>query len=317
VGEVSYPYAGGGGVTDARYESLMAEISGNGRLAYAPSSTTMSQGLVYADSTGRQVKVRANQSAVVRGFKWETDGNGLIQPIDSNTSGMTRLDLGVLRLNRQDWTLSFRIRKGTPANTPVAPTPQQDIGLNGMFEWPVAKIRVTSSTTAGLPSIGAADVTRLDHFIAPAPRIGHSSQRPDPDWGTVYTEYDTGRTLIGMGSWWNLVGENDSRNRLTLGTNWGQPGNIWYRRRNGMVLLDGSAEMVGSSKAAGTDITICTIPAEARPSYDVPILGYLDAGNLCRVMLDASTGRLTVSNYGTTFQKGWYLSLNAAWSITN
>lgn len=310
MGETSYPYAGGGGVTDARYEELMARVTGTGRIAYNPSSTTLSQGLVYADSTGRQVKVRGNQAAIVRGFRWQTDAAGLLQPIEANTSGQTRIDLAVLRLIRETFRVSLRIVKGAPATTPVAPSPTQRIAADGVWEWPVAAIRVTSSSTSGLPSIGPADVTALDHFVAPPAMTGHSARRPPAEWGALWTQYDTGRTYVGHGGSWHLIGENDAYTRITASGNWITPGNLYASRRNGFTYFQGVVQLAIGDRAAGTDLTICTLPADYRSKTDLFGLGYLDGGNLARVHLDASANRLYLANYDVTIKKGSFLTIH-------
>jgi hypothetical protein len=302
--------AGGAGVTDARYEELMAQVSGTGRVAYNPSSATLSQGIVYADSTGRQVKVRGNVAAIVRGFRWETDAAGLLQPIDANTSGQTRIDLAVLRLNRETYTVSFRIVKGTPSTTPVPPTPVQTTGAT-TYEWPVATIRVTSSASSGLPSIGLADVTVLDTFIAQTPMTGHSSRRPPAAYGGLWTEYDTGRTYVGMGGSWVLIGEAGDLTRLGVNSTWEQPGQVWAARRNGFVYLQGVVQWNSTTRSAGTDLTICTIPDTYRPATgDLYVDFNIDTGHLGRGYIDASTGRLYIYSYGVSIASGVNVSVH-------
>jgi hypothetical protein len=319
VAETSYPAAGGGGVTDRRYEELMADALGTGRLATFPSSTTLSQSIVYADSTGRQVKVRANQAAIVRGFRWETDGAGLVQPIEANTSGQPRIDLAVLRLNRETWTVSFRIVKGVAAATPIAPASTQKYGATDVWEWPVATIRVTSSTASGLPSIGASDVTALDHHLAQPPMTGNSGRRSPAAWGAVWTDYDTTKTLVGHGGMWHLVGENGARTRIAPATGWAAPGMIFGQRRNGHVTLDCALlTYTGTNRAAGTDVTVCTVPAPFRPAGDVIILGYLNGANLVRLYFDTSAGRLFLNNYAVVLEKNTSVSFPpTSWPTSN
>ncbi|SDT74410.1 hypothetical protein [Actinoplanes derwentensis] len=320
MAEKSFPYAGGGGVTDARYEALMAGVTGNGRVAYNPNSTTLSQGLVYADSTGRQIKVRGGQAALIRGFRWETDSEGLLQPIEANTSGQPRLDLAVLRLNRETYTVSFRIVKGLPAATPVAPAVSQQTGTTGVWELPVATIRVTSSTTSGLPSIGATDVTVIDNFLASPPMTGHSSRRPPAAWGGLWTEYDTGKTFIGRGGAWHLIGENGASTRIWGPVHWNAASTFMYaQRRNGWVEFHGLLLLyAGGKKAAGSDVTICTLPDQFRPIADRTLLAYIAGANLARCYLDASAGRIALSNYAVALESGDSIAIPpASWIAAN
>ncbi|MGK5677528.1 hypothetical protein [Actinoplanes sp. URMC 104] len=304
MGELSYPVAGGGGVTDARYEQLLGDVTGSGRIAYNPNETLMNTSLVYGDSSGRQVKVRSNMAALVRGFRWETDSSGIIRSLNANTSGLTRIDLAVLRLNRSDYTVTFQIVPGVPASTPVAPAPTQTIASNGVWELPLATIRVTSSSAGDQPSIAASDVTDLTTWLAAQPQIALSTRRPSvSSWGSIFTESDTGRTYVGLGGSWHLIGDPGQGTRLTPNSGWKTPGNIFATRRNGMVsfycLLLENGTM--GNRPAGTDTTICTIPDQFRPSGDVPILAWYDGGNVARCYLDASTGRLFMSNFSVAF----------------
>lgn len=312
MGELSYPYAGGGGVTDARYERLMADVVGSGRLAYRPTSTTLSQSLVYADSTGRQVKVRASQAALVRGFKWESDASGLIQPIDANTSGQTRIDLAVLRLDRATFTVGFRIVKGSPAASPVAPAATQTIASDGVWELPIATIRVTSSSTSGLPSIALTDVTPLDYFLAPPAVVGHSTRKPPADYGAIWHQYDTNRSYIGWGGTaFNLFSEDDPLVRVTaIAAGWTDPANFYVTRRNGFVWMQGTAVLTRSDASAGTSLLVCALPGGYRPRYDVNALGYFNGGNPCRLFINSSTGQVTVTEYAATFKTGFTLTMH-------
>lgn len=320
MAETSYPVAGGGGITDATYEQLMAGISGNGRVAYRPSANTLAQPMMYADSTGRQVKIRANVAYLLRGFRWESGSSTVVRPLDANTSGQPRVDLGVLRLDREDFTVRFEIIKGSPAANPVTPAVTQQTGTTGLFEVPVGAVRVTSSATAGLPSIASSDVTPMETWLAPPNTVAHSSRRGAVDPGGLFTEYDTNRTYVGLGSRWHLIGEDGSWTTISPAGGWDTDAgdsHIRARRRNGYTYFQCTVQMTGSDKAAGTDLTVCTLPSQFRPTHGLDILGWLDGANLCRVIVDAGTGRVYMRNYSVPMRTGAFLICHSATWASN
>lgn len=300
MSETSYPVAGGGAVTDANYEKLMAEISGSGLIG-DPTATS----LMYADGTGRQVKLKASRQAVIRGFRWETDADGLTVPIASNTSGYPRLDLGVLQLDRSTFNVRFAIKPGTPAANPIAPTATQQTGPIGVFEIPVGTVKVASTTTtqanSGLPSIAAADVTPLDYFIAPPPLVTHSTRMPPTKPGQLVTQWDKGRTLAAYGSEYHLIGENGSPVKVTTKSGWDNT-NVWLTRRNGFVFMQAILyrNTPGKSTAAGTDIVLFNLPTDYRPPTDGGPVMYLDGAHqdsFARCYLNPSTGDVGIVGY--------------------
>ena len=86
---------------------------------------------VFADSTGMQVKFRANRLALLRGQMWSSGDSDVVKEVSTNTSGATRVDLAVLRLDRSSWTVRAHIVEGTPGGE--EPAVAQDPGPTG--EW--------------------------------------------------------------------------------------------------------------------------------------------------------------------------------------
>ncbi|MER5608331.1 hypothetical protein AB0F93_00045 [Micromonospora tulbaghiae] len=302
MSETSYPVAGGGAVVDRRYEKLLSQISGAGFLG----SPTRGQAM-YADSTGRQIKLAALLAAIIFGYRWETDGDGLTVPVEPNTSGLPRLDLGVLRLDRSTWTVRFALKVGTPAAAPVAPAVTQNDNDNGVWEIPVGTVRVASTTSAqasaGLPSIAAADVTPLEFYLAPPPLLTHSSRmgsvpvRP----GQQVTQYDRGRTYTGMGTSHHLTGENGPWVKLAVKSGWDNA-NCWVMRRNGFVYMQAILyrDTPGRTTKASTDIVLFNLPVDYRPPVDGPPVMYLDGSHgdwFARCYLSPTTGDVGILGY--------------------
>ncbi|MGC4886708.1 hypothetical protein [Micromonospora sp. DT227] len=298
MAETSYPVAGGGAVTDAAYELLMAEITGSGLLG-SPSVSS----LMYADSTGRQIKLRALRQAIIRGFRWQTDANGLTVPVPANTSGFPRLDLGVLRLDRSDFSARFLLKQGAPSANPVPPSVEQNTLADGVWEIPVGTVRVasTNSTQAnsGLPSIAAADVTPLDYFIAPPGIVTHSTRMPPPKPGQIVTQWDKGRTLAAYGEKYHLIGEDGAELSVTVKSGWDNA-RVMLTRRNGFVYMQAILyrNTPGRSTAASTDIVLFNLPTDYRPPNGV--IAYLSGAHqdsFARFYLNPSTGDVGILGY--------------------
>lgn len=99
-------------VTDLEYEKLSARFSDDG-IYGSPSDTA-----VVAAGVGLSVDVRANVYGSVRGRAWSSGTTAVNLPVASNSSGSTRIDWVVLRLDRSTWNVRAVIRQGTPAPAP-------------------------------------------------------------------------------------------------------------------------------------------------------------------------------------------------------
>jgi hypothetical protein len=282
VAEISYPTTGGGSVTDARYEQLIGAVMPSGLIGTPLLST-----VVYGDSSGRVVKARALRSAVVRGFRWETDGAGLTVNIAANSSGQPRYDLAVLRLNRSNWTLTFQIIQGTAAASPVLPSVTQQNLSTGVWEFPLARILVANNAT----QIHAADVTMLAPYIGRTPMLCTSSTRPsgEPN-GTHIYEQDTGLTRVLANNGWIISNERSGViPTVTPGGNWdsGASAGTVYRV-NGLLVFNLTFRWAGGSVPAnGSGANIASIPAFYRPADTTTIPGYLTrTGGMCTLLVN-------------------------------
>ncbi len=158
MAESSWPtIAGGRAVNDVQWELMSAGFSTDGIIG-SPADTPV----IYADSTGMQVKVRANRYGLVKGHGWTSGTSEYTKAVTANASGQTRIDLVVLRLNRTDQTTTVQVKAGT-AGSGVPPTPTQDAssGGTGTYEVPLARVTVAS----GVSTITAANVTPVTPFI--------------------------------------------------------------------------------------------------------------------------------------------------------
>jgi hypothetical protein len=304
MAETSYPYAGGQGMTDAAYERLMANVTGNGRIDLDVPGNGLTSPIVYADSTGRQFKVRANTAYLVRGFRWESGTTGIVKALDANTSGNPRLDLVALRLDRANFTVRLVVIKGTPAAVPSLPSLTQslDTTTSTRYEIPIASVRVASNNSANQPSIASGDVTSLEVWNAAPPQIGHSTAMASVEAGSFYTQYDTGKTYVGLSSKWYLAAEDGPEVKLSAQSgSWDKDRfYVYYRRRNGFVWLQALVYRTKglADLAAGTDITVVTLPDAARPAFgSLYGEGVMGGNTSVRWNLNGSTGVLNLLDH--------------------
>lgn len=196
----SYPRPGynSGAVTDVEYEALAAQYANDG-LVGLPTDPVMA----YGDSSGRQVKVRASRKAIVRGRVYDSGGSDIILSIGANSSGSTRVDLVVLRLDRSTSAVTEAVVAGTPGAGPPAVT--QSTGTSGTYEIPLAQVTVVN----GASTIAATDVTPLAWYVSPSGTVMcTSTTRPTGvprRTGMTIQESDTGLRYTWDGTAWRLL----------------------------------------------------------------------------------------------------------------
>lgn len=300
MAELSFPSAGGGSVTDERYEALIGSVVPSGLIGSYGTAD-----LVYADSSGMQVKVRPSRGAIVRGFRWESDGAGVVRAIDPNTSGQPRIDLAVLRLNRADWTVTFQVIKGTPAASPLPPSPTQSEATTGKWELPLAQIAVANNAT----SVASSNVTSRAQYIGGFNYEGDRSIPPQPPQNPAFFYAgDASRHYSNMGGTaWQIFAENGPLTAITLSSGW--TGGVYARRWNGFVFLQGYVVRSGPNLASNTASNLCTLPGPFRPTSDMYLVGYA-GGTAMRLRLDADNGILQLNGYTIPFNNGAPLAVH-------
>ena len=310
MAETSYPIADGGGVTEYAYEKLMAQVSGIGRVNLASGVgneglASMTNKLVYADSTGRQVKIKANEAFIARGFRWESGDEVIVRPLEPNISGKTRIDRITLRLDRSDWTVRLATIKGIPADVPAAPAVTINYGSNGFHDIPIGRATVRSNTGSGLPSLAAADVIDEATWLTPTPHVGSKDfiDRSMPA-GAIYTAADHGRMWAGLGgSEAAIVGERGAFSKLAASGGWTSD-NLYVQRVNGWTYFQGSIKLNVSDRAPSTDMLVCVLPPLFRPLNSFFFHAGMSPGQVGFGYCEALTGRMSITAYGSTFPEG-------------
>lgn len=164
MAEASWPDTGHNSrsVTDIEYEQLVSSYAAEGVIG-----TPLDQPLAYGDGTGMVVKLRANRFATLRGHIWSSGTADLSYTVTANSSGSTRVDLVVLRLDRNNWTVRAVVKAG--AGSSGAMTKQT--GTTGIYEIPLATVTVVNGATA----IAVGDVANVAYYAAPPAAVAHSS----------------------------------------------------------------------------------------------------------------------------------------------
>lgn len=170
-------------ITDAEYERLAARFSDNGIDGTPADAPVVTAGL------GLSVNVRSDVLGSVRGHAWRSGSSTVTLAVAANTSGVTRVDRVVLRLDRSTWTVRAVVKQGTPGAG--VPTLTQQSGTTGVYEVLLANVTVPSGATA-------VTVTRGERYIGTRVRAATSEPLTDPNpvLGELRWETDTKRLRL-------------------------------------------------------------------------------------------------------------------------
>lgn len=156
-----YAFDNSGIPTEDVWESLFKHLALPGVLAGEPFGTTphTTEFQVYADSSGRQVKVRIGR-AMLFGHPGSNTSEKVVA-IDTADATNPRIDLVVLRLDRSANEIILAVKVGTPAVTPAVPGLTQT--SDGVYEIALAEVDVA----AGATNLAAATVRDRRRWAIP------------------------------------------------------------------------------------------------------------------------------------------------------
>lgn len=242
-------------VTDTEYEKIAARFSDDG--VYGEPGDTA----VVAAGAGLSVDVRPGVYASVRGHAWTSGTVAVNLAIAANASGTTRVDRVVLRLDRAAWTVRAVVKTGPPIVS-WAPGLTQDTGDTGVYEIPLATVRVP-------PSAGSVTVTRGEQYIGTRTRPCTSTTLPlAPQPGEHAFETDTDTLRVWTGSEWAIVYQASGDVALGAGYDtWTANGSSVGRMLSGVVTLRIAKKRIGSALSV-TDADgslVATVPTALRP----------------------------------------------------
>lgn len=146
MAESSWPSPSNGRVVDdSQYERIGA-LLGPGHGVFGDYTNPQ---LLFADSSGRQVKIGATRYALVRGHVWYSGASVTTVPIAANTSGSTRQDTIVLRLSRTTFDVNVTVIQGTPGGGAPSPTLNDSTGSWDLLLGSVSVANNASTLAAG------------------------------------------------------------------------------------------------------------------------------------------------------------------------
>jgi hypothetical protein len=269
--------------------------------------------VVYANSSGREVHVRTGKTAIVQGHAWQSGTSEINLTIGANTSGSTRVDTVVLRLDRSTWDVTVEVRAGTPGAG--APTLQRDTGDTGLWEIPVANVTVDN----GAAAIASNKVTARPLLQSGATRpcnIITDIQATLAVGDTVY-EASTGR-WIGWTAAGGVVLYQDT-GWVTANANgfWANGGfTPKIRRQGALVYLKGSVDRTSSAlPASDTDSGCLHVPATPTgfaPAESHNWTGWSNPAGALRLWLDTG-GQVHVTQHSAPIPIGGSVYLDTVY----
>lgn len=299
------PAVSSGGLTEAEWERVAAQYSGDGVYGDPTEAAYVVAGV------GLNVTVKAEKRGSVRGHDWYSGTTDYSHTITSNPSGSTRTDRVVLRLDRANFTVRSAVKTGTPGAG--APILQQDASLH---EIPLARVTVGNNASS-------VTVQREELYIGSRVRPCTSSTRPTiPKRGEIVFETNTGRHIGWTGSSWNVVAEDTGWVALSAGnSSWTPSGDNVGRLKGGWVSLRISVKRINSDlttqDADGSFIR--TVPPELRPD----IFHYFTAtatglgtgvGAQCRVEVKTN-GEVWVNHLSHDIQESTVLNITCTYPL--
>lgn len=180
MAELSYPSPtyNARAVTEAEYEHINARSTDDGIHGDPTGAPVVTAGI------GLQVLVRADAFGVVRGFAWTSGTTDVPLTVAGNSSGSTRYDWVVLRLDRATWNVRAAVLQGTPGSGSPALT--QDPGPTGVWEIALALVTVPN----GAASVS---VTPWTQYVGARIRPANSNRVPShSELGEIFYHPDTG-----------------------------------------------------------------------------------------------------------------------------
>lgn len=253
-------YAPNPGVTQRQHELLIGHAMPSGMFGH-PDDTPV----VYADGVGtREVRIRVNKSGAVEGYYWQNvTGDITLPALAANTSGSTRVDLVVLRLDRAAYSLSVQVVQGSPGAG--APSPTYNFTASGVTELPLATVTVANNAT----TLAASTVTDKAWYLNEDGLIlCKAATMPPGIPGRVVFRTDTGQYLLSNGTTWSPTAEDSGLLSLTLQSGWSATLNR-VQKRNGTVVVAVKASR-STTISAGATVKIGQLPAGCYPTFEVP-----------------------------------------------
>ncbi|MGW3166988.1 hypothetical protein ACWC9Q_29840 [Streptomyces sp. NPDC001142] len=265
-------------MTDGEYELLAAAFSGDGVYG-APTDAA-----VVTSAVGLTVAIRANMVASLRGHAWTSGTTGDSLPIAPNSSGQTRTDRVVLRLDRTDWTVRAVVSQGTPGAG--LPPLAQSTAATGVYEIPLAEVVVTAGATS-------VTVRRRELYVGTRVRAAISDALPpNPARGEMVYQTDAAVLSVWNGGSWQPVWEPRRAVNIDAalsGWSIGTQSVLEYKAGQVHLRLGSWTRTAGRLSGSTQSRMPVLIPAAYRhPVRDQYIVGYVSGLEICRLTVGSA-----------------------------
>jgi hypothetical protein len=278
------PVAPGETLTEADWELMLQHLIdgvlggyGSGGLAASPSGST-ARGVDFAPG-----------NALTRGHWYKSTA---VETLTSaaNGAGSSRIDRGVLRLNRTANSVTLALVQGTAGGGIPALADNATVTERPLWRWTIAP---------GATAVSA--LTDERQWLAAPVRPCSSTNRPTgPNRGEVAYETDTGRWIGWTGSAWVVlypVVSSTGDVAVSLAAGWASDGSNTVRRINGVAHVDLNVKFQPAQSnqvipGAGGSSLVGTIPAGYRPSDRKATAVVLNGGDIVGAIHVQDSGRL-------------------------
>ncbi|QLQ37998.1 hypothetical protein [Micromonospora robiginosa] len=302
MAESSYPNPG---VTQLQHERLLGRALPSGLIG-----DPADQPLIYADGSGtREIRIRVSRQAVVDGYGWQNDAAVVTKTVAANSSGSTRVDLVVLRLNRADWTCTVQIVQGTPgAGAPAATRTPASAG-SGVYEIELATVTVANGATT---FAGSAVTERAWYLGEDGQILCKSSTRPPHQKGRTAFETDTGRWILSDGTTWRNAVDDSGIVAVTMVSGFSATENS-LQRRGGVCVLNLKVQRTTGAIPAGATTRVANVPAGFEPTFPVQSTALYWSGGAPAALRVTSAGIYVVTAAGIAINEDRTVDGSLVW----
>lgn len=282
---------GPGVITGPEYEQLVSLIYPTGFVGLPTDSYP-----IFCDGTGlRAVKWRAGSKALVRGAIYLGDSVDVSESAAANSSGSTRYDLAVLRLDRSAAeAVRLRIVTGTTNPNGPAVTQTDTSNTSGVWEFPAGVIAVPN----GAGALAAGALTKKLGYWLPRPSHYTSSTAGDPSntKGAEKFEYDTGKGFRSNGTRWIEVFGDSGWIEAPLTSDWAAQ--VLTRRYNGIIYMQIGISRKGKtiSNNNPVNVKIAQLDPQFYPSSFTRTTAYISGGAIGYITI-TSAGVVQLAAY--------------------
>ncbi|MFG1872159.1 hypothetical protein [Micromonospora arborensis] len=301
-------------ITLAEHEQLADPARQSGLVGWAEASP------LFADNTGRHVKLRAGCSASILGTRFNNLTETVI-PVAANNSTSIRVDLAVLRLRREQsglgandqYTISPVVIPGVPGAQAPPPMTRNNIPGSGYWDIPLAAVGVAP----GAVTIGPEHVAPKAYYISASGYTGREEWGfPPIELGAIFRGVDTNCTYIAAGGVWVQIYKDSGWRPTEVGTAWSVQGTgvARTRLRNGVVFLQLDLFRVGGPLNGAPDI-IAAVPQGFQSDREIIMTGAMNVGgHAVRFSVRPDRG-VWIDAYPAALVPGRAVSVTSSWPI--